>query len=426
MLLDGLWVLHDARGWYHGAVELTNDLLGVLSSSPSTPDRGLEEITLRTSLARGLMAISGYTEEVEESYSRALALLKEAGRPPEQFPMLRSLASFHLYRAEFDKGAAIGRELLGLAEQQHDTGLQVEGHLRIGVNLASLGDVATGLEHLDRAIALFDPLQHVSARFRLGPSPGVVAFTTSAFLLWLRGFPDRAVERATSGLTLAKQLNHPYTEAYALFHVGFLDVWRREWELVHERATGVLEIAEEHDYQVWRALALVFLGVSMTGMGRHDEGLAVSDEGFGLYQGLKAPPVFWPLLLSARARAFAMADRPGDGIDAVDQAIDLMQGRDNIMYPELPLLKGDLLVAASDIDGAESCYRHVLDVAEQVDARMSQLRAAIRLTRLRRASGESPDGSEVLRSAYHAFTEGFATVDLVEARALLEGGVGFE
>jgi predicted ATPase len=422
MLLDCLWVLHETRGWYHGVIELTNDLLSVLSSSPSTPERAREEIALRTNLARGLMAISGYTEEVEESYERALALLEEGGRPPELFPMLRSLASFHLYRAEFDKGAAVGRQLLDLAEQQDDAGLQVEGHLRVGMNLASLGDVGRGLEHLDRAIALFDPHQHASARFRLGPSPGVVPYTASAFLLWLTGYPDQAVERAKTGLELAKQLHHPYSEAYALFHVGFLDVWQQEWELVHERATDVLRVAEEHDYKVWRALALVFLGVSMTGLGQHEDGLAASDEGFGLYRGLKTPPVFWPLLLSVRARGLAMAGRPAEGVEAIDPAIEMMDGRVNVLYPELPLLKGDLLMAQSDRDGAEAWYRRAFDVAGEVGGRMSQLRAATRLTLSARTTGEPMDAS-VLRSVYDTFTEGFDSIDLRDARTVLDGEV---
>ena len=33
-LVDSLWVLYDARGWYHDTVRLTTDLLEVLSSSP--------------------------------------------------------------------------------------------------------------------------------------------------------------------------------------------------------------------------------------------------------------------------------------------------------------------------------------------------------------------------------------------------------
>jgi len=202
-LLDVLWVLHDARGWYHATLELTNDLLGVLSTVPSTPDTAREEITLRAALARGLMAIRGYTQEVEEAYNQALELSEQAGELPRRFPVLRSLASFHLYRGEFDKAAVFGRQLLDLAEQQDDAGLQVEGHLVVGSSSVFRGDVTTGLDHLDRAIALFDPQQQQSGPFRLGPSSGVVSYTTSAFVLWLLGYPDRAVERAETALELA-------------------------------------------------------------------------------------------------------------------------------------------------------------------------------------------------------------------------------
>lgn len=418
-LLDILWVLHDARGWYSGAVELARDLLGVLSAAPSAADLVEQKISLGTSLARGLLAIRGYTEEVDEAYSRALGLLEEAGGLPQLFPVLRSLASFYLYRAEFDQAVSVGRQLLDLAEQQHDDGLKVEGHLVLGANLSASGDVRTGLDHLEQAITLFDPDRHRPGRLRLGPSPGVVPYTASALYLWVLGYPNRAVERASDGLELAGRLNHPFTLAYALFHVGFLDLWRREWELVHERAVSVREIAEEHGYQVWSALGLVMQGVAMTGLGRPEEGLARSDQGIAKYQGLKTPPVFWPLLLSVRARGLALGGRPADGLDAIDQAIEMFGGRANVLYPELPVIKGDLLLDMSGAEAAEPWFQNAFDVGAKVEARMSQLRAATRLTRLRRAARKQPDGSDVLRTIYDTFTEGWDTVDLVEARALL-------
>ena len=422
MLLDGLWALHDDRGWYQGAVGLTNDLLVVLSTSPSTPERAREEVTIRTSLARGLMATRGYTEEVEEAYGRALAHLeRESATTPETLPLLRSLASLYLYRGEFDKGVAIGRQLLELAEELRDTSLEVEGHVRVGTNLVSIGEAWEGLEHLDRAIELFDPHQHVGGRFRLGPSHGVVPHTTSAFALWSLGYPDRAIEHGARALDVAETIGHPFTSAYALFHVALLDVWRGDWDGVHERAGGVLAIAEEHDYQVWRALALVFVGVSMIALGRQEDGMAVSDRGLGLYRHLTTPPVFWPLILSVRTRGLAMAGRPAEGIELLDQAIEMFQGRVNLLTPEFPVLRGDLLVAVSRVDEAESSYRHGFDTAVQAGARMTQLRAATRLVRLPRDAGAAPtDDVAALRSVYQEFTEGFESVDLIEARAALD------
>jgi predicted ATPase/class 3 adenylate cyclase len=420
VMLDALWTLHDDRGWYHGAIGLSNGLLSVLSAAPATAERAAQEITVRASIARGLMAIRGYTQDVEDMFESALSQIDATGEPSDAVPLLRSIASFYLYRGDFDKGIVVGRQLLELGERQGNLELQAEGHLRVGTNLVSLGRANDGLEHLDRAIGLFDPRRHVSARLRLGANPVIVPYTTSAFVLWSMGHPARAVERGAGALRIAAELRHPYSAAYALFHVAFLDMWRRDWSSVRERALQVREIADEHDYHVWKALALILLGVSDATLGRPDEGIVLSDQGFARYQDLTTPPVFWPLLLSVRARGFGMAGRAEEGLEPINQAIELMRGRDNILFPQLPLVKGDLLVAVSDTAGARSSYRGAFDTAEAAGARMWQLCAATRLAELRSASGE-PAGEEraALRAVYETFTGESDTADLVDAGRVL-------
>jgi predicted ATPase/class 3 adenylate cyclase len=419
-LVDALWGLHDARGWYHGAVALTNDLLAAVSAAPATVDRAREEITLQTSLARGLVAIGGYTPEVEEAYGRALDLAEEIGEVPRRFSVLRSLATFHLYRGEFERTASIGRELLELAEQEGDEGLRVEGHLVLGASLAFLGDPASGLDHLDQAIALFDPVRQQPARFRLGPSPGVVPYTTSAFLLWLRGYPDRATQRAELGLELAQKLSHPFTHAYALFHVGYLDLWRRSFDHVHERATGVLDIAEAHDYVIWGALGLTLRGVAEAGLGRPEDGLASIDRGIAQYEGLRTPPVFWPQVQAMRAESFSLAGRPQEGIPYIDDAIEIV-GRGTVTYPDLAILKGDLVSAIGDSAGAETLFLKAFDAAARLELRMPQLRSATRLVLLRGRADKARESSDMLRRILETFTDDVETVDLIEARAVLAG-----
>ena len=411
-LLDGLWVLHDARGWYQGAIELTNDLLGVLSAAPSTPERAREEITLRTSLARGLLALRGYTPEVEQAYVGALALSKQTGELPRLFPVLRSLATYHLYRTEHEKAASIGRELLDLAETQDDAGLQVEGHLVLGAGLAFSGDIATGVEHLERAIGLFDPRRHQPGPLRLGPSAGVAAHTTTAFLSWLLGYPEHAVDRAARAVELARQLSHPFTLAYTLFHVGVFDLWRREPRLVQERASAVLAVAQEQDYEIWRALGLILDGATTAVLGSPDEGLARMDRGIDLYRGLKTPPVFWPLLLSIRAGGCALGGRPNDALRLIEEAIESV-GESDLQYPEFALLEGEVLLSLGDSEGAHGRFQSAFGVAGSLGLRMPQLRAATKLSRTR------SEATTLVRDVYGTFTEGFETHDLVEARAVL-------
>jgi predicted ATPase/class 3 adenylate cyclase len=413
-LVDSLWLLYDARGWYHDTIGLTNDLLDILSSAPSTPDRATQEITLRMSLARVLMATKGYSREVEEAYATALQPF-EGRELPQLFPVLRSLASYYIAQSEFDKGARIGREILHLAERQQDTSMLVEGHLVLG--LLALESIPAGLEHLDEAIAHFRAGSSRSRPFRLGNDAGVTCFTTSAFFLWMLGYPDKAVARAEEAITLATQLQHPYTLAYVRFHCGLLCLWLREPKLVREHAIQVLRVVEQHDFHIWRALGTCLLGMADAGLGRVKEGLAQVNEGIALYQELKTPPVFWPQLLAIKAGAHALAGKVEEGLVLLDEALELAASGLTSSIPEFSLLKGDLLtVAGAD---PEPWFQRAFDGAGDQGAKMTQLRAALRLCRLWRSQGRD-DADRLLRSVYDTFTEGFATADLVEARTLLE------
>jgi predicted ATPase len=234
------------------------------------------------------------------------------------------------------------------------------------------------------------------------------------------GYPDRAVARAEEAMALATQLQHPYTLAYALFHCGYLQLWLREPELVRKHALQLLQVMERYDFPIWRALGTCLLGMADVELGRAKEGLAQVDEGIALYQELKTPPVFWPGLLAIKAGAHALAGRVAEGLVLVDEALELAASGDTSSIPEFGLLKGDLLTAAGAADGdAAHWFQRAFDGAGDQGARMTQLRAALRLCRLWRSQG-TDDPDRLLRSVYDTLTEGFATADLVEARTLLE------
>ncbi|MDX1657656.1 MAG: adenylate/guanylate cyclase domain-containing protein, partial [Nitriliruptorales bacterium] len=155
-LIEPLWGYHDAKGEYGAAVELANDLLAVLEIQPETPERIRDEIALEMSLARSLIAVHGYTAEVERKIREAVERSGSGPRTPQRFPVLRSLATLHLLRMEFEDATAIGRELLDIAEEQGDRALLSEAHLVYGLNTSFGEDLEEGLGHLDRSIELFD------------------------------------------------------------------------------------------------------------------------------------------------------------------------------------------------------------------------------------------------------------------------------
>jgi predicted ATPase/class 3 adenylate cyclase len=418
-LLDALWPVYDARGWYHAAVELTNELLDVLSRTTPALDRADEEIALRIGVARGLLALRGYTEEVEDLYRQALALSEQTGTAPKQLPVLKSLASFYLYRGEIAKTIAVGREVLALAEESGDTSLQVEGDLILGPALALTGENETGLAHLDRAIASFDPERDGRAPLRLGPNPGVAAQAISGLLLWVFGYPERADERAESALDLAARLEHPYSRAYGGFHVGLLQLWNDRFQTASDRAEEVLRVAAEHDYRIWRAVGLVLRGVATAGLGRTAEGLAQTEEGVSLYENLRTPPIFWAQLLGLRARACTLAGRPEEAHALLERATSLT-AEGTWETTELRIQQADVLVSLGRADEAEPLLERAYEVALGTGARMTQLGAATLLARLAATAGRAT-ATPRLQGIVETFGEGLETPRLLEARALLSG-----
>jgi predicted ATPase len=301
--------------------------------------------------------------------------------------------------------------------------MRVDAYSALGAQLAFTGDLVGGLEHLEKAISWFETRGYRTPRLQLGVDPRISCLTTSAFILWLIGYPDRAVDRATRAIALATEIDHPYSRAYALYHSGFLHHWRREPEVVRDRAARVLDVAEARDLPVWRALGRVLQGWVTSAFGDGERGLAEIDDGLALYQGLRTPPVFWPLVRFLHASACFEAARPADGLALLREAAE-QSGSDAILSPLFHILRGDLLTATGGQDGAApAAYVQAFEVASRYDERLPQLRALTRLIKLG-GGGDGEGGDRQrhttrLRQLYDTFAEGLSTPDLRDAAEIL-------
>jgi predicted ATPase len=115
--------------------------------------------------------------------------------------------------------------------------------------------------------------------------------------------------------------------------------------------------------------------------------------------------------------------QPEVGLTVLTEALALVDTTgERWSEPELYRLKGELLLQQhSDDQGeAESCFYHALDIARTQQAKSFELRAATSLARLWQRQGKRQEAYDLLAPVYHWFTEGFDTVDLQEAKALLD------
>ena len=88
---------------------------------------------------------------------------------------------------------------------------------------------------------------------------------------------------------------------------------------------------------------------------------------------------------------------------------------------EVSRIAGEIALKSPEPDGAkaEAYFERALAVARQQQAKSWELRAAMSMARLWRDQGKRDEARDLLAPVYGWFTEGFDTLDLKEAKALL-------
>jgi predicted ATPase len=83
---------------------------------------------------------------------------------------------------------------------------------------------------------------------------------------------------------------------------------------------------------------------------------------------------------------------------------------------------GDIALLSPEPDAAkaEGYFERALSIARQQQAKSWELRAAMSTARLWRDQGKRDEARDLLAPVYGWFTEGFDTLDLKEAKALLD------
>ena len=130
-----------------------------------------------------------------------------------------------------------------------------------------------------------------------------------------------------------------------------------------------------------------------------------------------------PLYLTLLSEALALAGKIEEGLAALDDAsATAAVSGESGWNAEIHRLRGELTgrLPYPDPSKAEDSFRTALAIAREQGTRGYELRAATSLARLWRNQGRRGEARDLLAPVYAWFTEGFATADLKEAKALLD------
>jgi predicted ATPase len=400
--------------------------LALLQILPNPHEYIQQELDLLTVLGPALVAIKGYGAlEVEHAYTRARELCQQIGAPLQLFRVLTGLHNFHLVRAQHQTARELGEQLLAMAQRQQDAALLFVSHFVLGAALYCLGAFAPARAHLEQSIALDDPRQDRVYPFLFGMDMGVFCWSWASHALWHLGYPDQALTMSRTALARARALLHPFSLALALNYAAILHQFRREEGATHERVEAAMALCSEYGFAYYLSWGPILQGWVLVEQGQGEAGIAQMRRGLIDFRATGGE-VRLPYYLALLAKACGNAGQAAAGLTLVADALAQAELRGEGWWKaELYRLKGELLQnAACRVRGAEwtpeECFCQALEIARHQQAKSLELRAAVSLSQLWQQQGKAERARQLLADIYGSFTEGFDTVDLQEARALLE------
>src|SRR5581483_152829 len=409
------------------AIRHLTKALQLLKTLPDTSERARQELTLQTALGVPLVATKGYAAPAAgEAYTRARELCQRVEETPQLFPVLVGLFRFYLVRAEHETARELGEQLLSLAQRIQDPALLLEAHFPLGASLYCLGEFVPAREHLEQSIVRYDALQHRSHALAYGADPGVFCLSWTTHVLWSLGYPDQALKRSQEALALAQELSHPFSLALVFDYATILHQFRRERQIVQERATAAIALCTEQGFAYYLAWGTIMRGWALAEQGQVGEGIAQMRQSLAALRSTGAE-LRHPYYLALLADACGKVEQTEEGLAALAEAQARVDKTGERWYEaELYRLKGELTLQSesktpdSCTAEAEACFQQALGVARHQEAKSLELRAATSLARLWQQQGKQTEARYLLAPVYNWFTEGFDTKDLQEAKALLE------
>ena len=401
-----------------------------IASLPGTAALRREAIKLQVALLNAQMHAKGYgAPDTKASLDRARSLIENAeaqGETPEDpLALFSVLYGFWVANYIASNGGAMGElatQFLELAEKQRATIPLMIGHRLMGVSSLNAGNFASGRAHFDRAFGLYEPLEHRPLATRFGQDIGVAILSWRALTLWALGYPRSAREDAERALHEAREIGHPATLLFALTVTWLTELFCGYYEDAKAQAVEAVALGDERGALFWKGVGMMFEACVSALAGETANGGQTIASSIAFYRSTGAS-VLLPFIQSCLARAHAASGQNDDASQWIDRTLNAVEASgERWCEAEVHRTAGEIALNSSDPDAAkaQAHFERALKIARAQQARSWELRAATGLARLWRDQGRRTEARDLLAPIYSWFTEGFDTLDLREAKALLD------
>jgi class 3 adenylate cyclase/predicted ATPase len=411
------------------AVEQLMRALGQIEALPATPALRREKISLQVALIAPLFHTKGYAApETRAAVEKAHCLIQQAEALGESLedPLLMFSVLYGFWIANVvafngDMIRELAAQFLALAEKQGATVPVMVGNRVMAFSLLVTGDIARSRAHFSRAIAVYDPIEHRPFAMRFGQDTRVSALFYRSLVQWYLGYPDAALVDAGHALDDAREIGQAATLMFLLAMAPLPYIHCGKYATANALLDETLALADEKGSLLWNAVAMLARGCILSLTGKASDAVQIMTTGLSTYRSTGAT-YLTPLHLSHLAKAYADHGQFGEAWRCIGEAITAVENtKERWHETEVNRIAGELalMAPAPDPAKAEAYFERALDVARAQQAKSWELRTAMSMARLRRDQGKQREAHDLLASIYGWFTEGFDTLELKQAKALL-------
>jgi class 3 adenylate cyclase/predicted ATPase len=404
------------------AIELADKLAATAPSVAPVSNR----LRLQTSLGIALIWAKGhYAPETAAAFARARELANRVEDASERFSAYYGLWAGHHNRSEPGPMREMAELFLREAATRPDCPETLVAHRVSGTTCLYFGDFVDAHEHFQKSIKLYDQAWHGDFANRFVHDPRAAAEIRDAITLWALGRIDDSLRLADRALADAESAAHAPTRGYALTFAALLGLLRRNPEAVATYSQASADIASQYDLPGnWAALGEetgFFRGWAKRSEAAEESRLAEMRRSLAI---LRERGQVWllPRFEAALAEAEASAGETDAGLRRLDDALAELERTEQRWYEaEMHRIRGDILLQLDPAHtaAAEQSLRTAIAVAQSQKARSFELRAALSLANLYRATNRDADAHSVLAPAVEGFPPTQQFPELTEAQALL-------
>jgi len=296
------------------------------------------------------------------------------------------------------------------------------GHRLMGHALLFTGEIAAAHAHYSQALALYDPEEHRPLAMHFGHDISVACLSFRSLAFWLLGYPEKALADANRTLNDVQEMGQAGTLMVALLYSARIQTHCGHFAAANSLLEQLIAFADQKGASFWQAFAMSEQGCVLVATGDSSGAVRRLTSGMTAFRSTGAT-IYEPRFLSKLAWAYADLDQLDDAWRCIGEATRAMQiSKETWCESEVYRITGEIALKSPEPDAtkAQDYFERALAVARQQQAKSWELRAAMSMARLWRQQGKRNEARDLLAPVYDWFTEGFDTLDLKQAKRLLD------